>query len=248
MKLNWRSTALFIFFVALPMIAVAVLVANLQGLPFAAKVIAAIRGVAEEWWAVPLFVAMYIVFALLLLPVGLLSAAAALAWGWKLGGSIELISLTIAALVPFHLARSGLAPRVSRFFGRHHAEAPHFDNEPEFFPLLLIRLVPIIPYVAVNYLAGVARFRKRDYVLATFLGSIPSIYLFSWFVDTVGAGATGGATHLRVILACAVIAVVAVIMRVAAGWVRRRLSSKARTAPPPEPADPRYAAQVPPPE
>ena len=76
-------------------VAVALVATRLGDIPAARAAVETMRSGADEWWAVPLFVALYALFTLLFLPVGLLSAAAALTWGWKLGGTIELLTCTV---------------------------------------------------------------------------------------------------------------------------------------------------------
>ncbi|HYC62776.1 MAG TPA: VTT domain-containing protein [Thermoanaerobaculia bacterium] len=205
--------------VAVPIIAVAIAATRLGDLPAVRAVLTSLRSVAGEWWAVPLFVVAYVVFALLLLPVGLLSATGVLVWGWKFGGALDLVSATIAALPPFLLARGGLARWMERRIRRE--DLPALDSP---FVLFLLRIVPIVPYVALNYIAGSAtRVRTRDFLLMTFVGSVPSVFLFAWFVDTVAAGASGVATEVKIFGVCAVIAVVAIALRwVADRFVRRR--------------------------
>jgi uncharacterized membrane protein YdjX (TVP38/TMEM64 family) len=223
--------------VALPVAIAALLLANLQKMPFAQELITLLRGVGGEWWAIPLFLILYVLFALILMPVGILSAAAALAWGWEVGGLLDLIGCTIAALPPFVIGRRGLPRRVRDYLARHEIAFP----APEFFPLLILRTVPVFPYVALNYVAGVARYRLRPYVLATFLGSIPSVFLFAFFIDTLGDSATGAATQLRIAGACAAIAVLMIIGR----WGVQYAARKAR---PQDGVDLRSGATEPPPE
>lgn len=224
--------------IALPVAAAAILLANLQDLPFADEFIAHMRAIGGEWWAIPLFFALYVLFALVLMPVGILSAAAALAWGWEVGGLFDLLGCTLASLPPYFIAKRGVPKRVSGYLERHGIA---FNTTPEFFPLLILRIVPIFPYVALNYVAGVARYRLRDYITATFLGSIPSVFLFAYFIDTLGDSAMGGATQLRIIGACVAIAVLAIIGR----WgVRFAI----RTVRPQDAGDPRSASTELPPE
>src|ERR1700741_1204535 len=94
--------------IAVPVVAVAVLASRLGHLPQVRSFIASMQSIDGEWWAVPLFLVAYGLFALFLLPVGLLSALAALVWGWRIGGTIELVACTLSALPPFLLARGGL--------------------------------------------------------------------------------------------------------------------------------------------
>jgi uncharacterized membrane protein YdjX (TVP38/TMEM64 family) len=167
---------------------------------------------------VPLFFVAYGLCALFLLPVGLLSALAALVWGWRIGGAIDLVACTLSALPPFLLARGGLSQWMERRIRRQ--DVPALDSP---FILLLLRIVPLVPYVALNYIAGSAtRIRVRDFVAMTFAGSIPSAFLFAWFVDTMAAGAVGAAEQAKIFAVCGIIAAVAILLRLAADRLARR--------------------------
>ena len=207
-------SALPLLLIVIPIVAVAFVATRMAEFPAVRAAVETMRSGADEWWAVPLFVALYALFTVLLLPVGLLAAAAALTWGWALGGTIELITCTLAALIPFFLARRGLSGWIERRVPRERIpEAP--------FTLFLLRLVPVIPYVALNYLAGTTRVRIRDYVAVTFFGSIPSVFLFVWFVDTMANAAVGLAEQAKIIGACVAVAVVAILGRAVARRVAR---------------------------
>lgn len=224
--------------IALPIAVVALLLANMQNVPLMQEAVGHMRDVGREWWAIPLFFLSYCVLALLLLPVGMLSAAAALAWGWQLGGLIDLVAATVASIPPYLIARHRLPQRVEIYLEKHGLK---LETTPEFFPLLILRIVPIVPYVALNYIAGLARFRFRDYLVATFLGSIPAAFLFAFFIDTLGDSAMGAATQLRIVGACAAIAALLIIGRWGARYAARIARprdgagrSSAATEPPPE--------------
>ena len=204
--------------VAVPILVVAIAATRLGNAPVVHSVLLSLRSVSGEWWAVPAFLLAYGLFALLLLPVGLLSATGVLVWGWQLGGALDLFACTIAALPPFLLARGGLARWIEK---RVRAEdVPALDSP---FAVLVLRILPIVPYVALNYIAGSAtRIRTRDYVLTTFAGSIPSVFLFAWFIDTMAAGAVGVVTEAKIFAVCALIAAAAIALRLLADRVVRR--------------------------
>ena len=201
--------------IVIPIVAVAFVATQMGEVPAVRAAVETMRTGADEWWAVPLFVALYVLFTIFFLPVGLLSAAAALTWGWAVGGTIELVTCTLAALPPFYLARQGLGGWVARRVPRRHI--------PEsWFALLLLRLVPVVPYVALNYLAGATRLRTRDYVVATFFGSIPSVFLFMYFVDTLAGAAMGIADQAKIVGVCLLVAVATIAARYIGGRVSRR--------------------------
>lgn len=216
----WRFAAI----VALPIAAVAFLLSRLGGTDTAAALILELKRVAGQWWAIPAFVAAYVLFCVFLLPVGILSAAAAVAWGWKLGGAIELVTCTFAALVPYALAHGRASAWIERRLAKLGSTTPSFEGEQGTFVLLLLRIVPLLPFVAMNYVAGLARVRTRDYVWTTFVGSAPSVFVFAYFVDTLAAGAMGVATQVQLFAACAAAALMAIIAR----WLGRRFASRLR--------------------
>ena len=203
--------------IVIPVVAVALVATRLGDIPAARAAIETMRSGADEWWAVPLFVALYAVFTVFFLPVGLLSAAAALTWGWKIGGTIELLTCTVVSTIPFFIARGGLAPWIERRIAKEHV--PVLESP---FTLFLLRVIPVVPYVALNYIAGATRVRTRDYILTTFLGILPSTYLFAYFVDTMAGAALGMATHAKIAAVCVAVAVVAIAMRVAMKRLERR--------------------------
>jgi len=209
----WR----FVAIVALPIALVAFFLGRLGGTDSARELITVLKSYAHEWWAIPLFVVIYIVFAVFLLPIGVLAAGCAVAWGWKLGGTIELFTCTIAALVPYALAHGRASAWIERRLAKLGSTTPSFEGENGTFALLLLRIVPLLPYVAMNYVAGLARVRTRDYVWTTFVGSMPATFVFAYFVDTMAAGAMGVATQLRLFGACLAFAALAVLAR----WLRR---------------------------
>lgn len=194
----------------LAVVAVALVATRLGDVPAARAAVATMRSGADEWWAVPLFVALYALFTVFFLPLGLLSAAAALTWGWKIGGTIELLTCTVASTIPFFVARRGLAPWIERRIAKEHV--PALESP---FTLFLLRVVPLVPFVALNYIAGATRVRTRDYVVTTFFGILPSTYLFAYFVDTMAGAAVGVVTHAKIAAVCALVAVAAILTRLA---------------------------------
>ncbi|HUO83822.1 MAG TPA: VTT domain-containing protein, partial [Thermoanaerobaculia bacterium] len=93
-----------------------------------------------------------------------------------------------------------------------------------FMTLLLMRLVPIFPYNVLNYASGLAGLRLRDYLLATFIGTIPGIFIYTYLADALRAGALDPKqAFLRILFAGILLAALAVATRLMSGRVRRRL-------------------------
>ena len=202
----------------------------------APALIAELRGYNDRWWVVPLYVAAYAVLNILFIPTQALSIAGVLLWGWQKAGIIELFSATIGALFPYLIARSTLRDWVASRLSQHGRVRAALERD-SFTLLLLLRVVPIIPYTALNYVAGLSPIRPQRYLLATFIGMVPSTFIFAYFVDaTVEGVMSPREVMIRAIAAGLLFAALIIATRLAAPRVQRKLSST-RTSPPPAGAD-----------
>jgi len=61
-----------------------------------------------------------------------------------------------------------------------------------FWFALSIRLSPLFPFIAVNYLLGLTPIPLSDYVLATAVGIIPGTFAYAWLGRGGLEAATGG--------------------------------------------------------
>ena len=166
--------------VAVVLLAVVVVVA-FGALPLAALVERAL-GVAEQHREVAavLFVAAYVLAAVLVLPGSILTVAAGLLFGLPLGVALTSAAATLGASAAFAVgrfaARDWVAQRVATR-PRFHALVAAAGSRGFLF-VLLARLSPLIPYNLLNYALSVTSVRFRDYLLATWLGMLPATVLY----------------------------------------------------------------------
>jgi uncharacterized membrane protein YdjX (TVP38/TMEM64 family) len=197
-----------------------------------AALVGRVRGYQDAWWAVPCYFLLYAVLNVLFIPTQALSIAAVLLWGWRRGGTIELVAATAGSIAPFLIARSALGATVEARLAPHRKAAELLAREG-FTLLLILRVVPIFPYTILNYVAGLSSLRVGQYVAATLLGMIPSTFVFAYFVDALVRGAVEPRRVLhRGIAAALLLAGLVVLARLAAPGLRRRLQSTDRTSAP----------------
>lgn len=147
-------------------------------------VIAQLRGV---WYGPLVFVVLYAVGAVLIVPASIFVLSAGVIWGWKLGGLYSLVAGTIGAAASFFVARyvgSGMLAR----FGVAGEKVRRQVDHAGFKSLLIMRLVPVFPFALLNYGSGVAGVKFGDFILATFLGLAPSAFVFAWSADALVNG------------------------------------------------------------
>jgi len=119
-------------------------------------------------------------------PIAALSLTAGLAFG-PVWGSIYLMAGALIGTSSTFI--------ISRFFARGFVEKiskGRFKNLDErlerrgFVTVLFFRIVPLVPYEALNYISGLSKIKFRDYFFATLLGLIPGIIVASFFGGSLG--------------------------------------------------------------
>ncbi|CAN5272019.1 hypothetical protein BH11ACT7_BH11ACT7_05390 [soil metagenome] len=174
------------------------------------------RVAAAGAWGVVAFVAVYAGATLTPFPASALTIASGLLFGLAVGAAVVVFAATLGAWVAFLLARSLGRDGVSRIRWARIATLDAMLERRGLISVLLVRLIPLFPFMAVNYAAGLSAVRQRDYLLGTAVGIVPA---------TVGYTALGayGTSPLSWPFAAAVLAVV--ILTVAAGYAARRLTN-----------------------
>ena len=138
--------------------------------------------------------------------------------GFQAGVAVALAGGLLGGLA-FGLSRSLGRPAVARLAGRQMAGVDRLMADRGCWALLLGRLIPVVPFVAVSYGAGLTAVRLAPYALSTAFGLVPSTLV------QVGVGASAGVLADRVTTSVVVpvlVAVLALAGLCAFAWRRRR--------------------------
>jgi uncharacterized membrane protein YdjX (TVP38/TMEM64 family) len=148
---------------------------------------------------VPLFV-----IANFVIPWGILAGAAGLLFGTAAGTPLALAGVTGAALAQMLVSR--------RLAGGHHGSLlPERVRGLESFltrhgtvAVMESRIVPLLPYGAVNFSAGLTTLRFREMALGTVVGGAPKVFAYTALGGSLtDVGSPEGVAALVLILALA---------------------------------------------
>ncbi|HYO74659.1 MAG TPA: TVP38/TMEM64 family protein [Archangium sp.] len=134
-----------------------------------------------------LYVAVYGVATMLMMPATVLTLGAGFVYGPVYGSLLVVVASNLSALASFLLGRTVLRERVSRPLARQ----PRFTAVNSavaaqgFKVVLLLRLSPIFPFSLLNYSLSLTRVRLRDYAPATTLGMLPATVLYVYLGSLV---------------------------------------------------------------
>ncbi|MEO6200413.1 MAG: TVP38/TMEM64 family protein [Cryobacterium sp.] len=119
------------------------------------------------------FVLGYGALTLTPMPKNVLSIAAGLTWGFGGGALLVYFGALLGATLAFAIGRFLGREAVERFTGARVARVDEIVHRRGFATVVVARLVPVLPFTALNYTAGLTAVRRSDYALGTALGIIP---------------------------------------------------------------------------
>ncbi len=146
-------------------------------------------------WAPVVFVAMYIVVCVLVIPGSILTLGAGAVFGVLRGTLFTAVGATLGATVAFLLGRTLLRDWVKqKVEASPKLSAVDDAVEREGGKLVfLLRLSPLVPFSLSNYVYGLTKIKTRHYTLASFFGMFPGILLYAYIGSLVRRFAELGA-------------------------------------------------------
>lgn len=139
--------------------------------------------VGESNWGVVAFIAVYAVAVVVLLPGTIGTLAAGAVFGFPLGAVAALGGATLGATLSFLVSRAMGRHGARSLFGDRLESVDEFIGRNDFTSVLVLRLMPIVPFNLLNYGAGLTSARLSRYVAASAIGMAPATMLATGLGD-----------------------------------------------------------------
>lgn len=141
-------------------------------------------------WAPVLFILLYIVSCVALVPGSVLTIGGGALFGVVQGSIYVSVAATLGATAAFLVGRYLARDWVTRKIGAHptFAAIDQAVADDGWRIVFLTRLCPLFPFFLMNYAYGLTRVSLRHFVLATWLGIIPGSTLFVYIGSLAQAG------------------------------------------------------------
>lgn len=130
-----------------------------------------------------IYVVMFTLIPLTLFPDSILAVSGGMAFGTLYGTLYTIIGAIFGATLSFYIARLLGRCIVEKIIGK---KAKYFEDGVEnrgFILILILRLIPLVPFDVISYGAGLSRIKFKDFFLATLIGIIPGVVVFNNFGD-----------------------------------------------------------------
>ena len=143
----------------------------------------ALEAVSESPWGVIGFIGVYIALVVAFAPGSFATITSAAIFGFGTGLLISMTGATIGASLAFLISRHVGRKGVEELLGDRLQNVDKFMGEREFLSILVLRLLPVVPFNGLNYASGLTSVRFSRYFPATILGMLPGATLTSWTVS-----------------------------------------------------------------
>lgn len=179
-------------------------------------------------WGPIAYGAFYIVAALAFVPGSAITLAAGLLFGVGLGTAVVSIASTLSAAIAFPLARTLFRSRVQAFANssKSFGAIDRAIEDGGWKIVGLLRLSPVVPFSALNYMIGLTNVRYVPSVLVSWVAMLPGTMLYVYFGaigKDLGAGSEKGWKEWAVLGAGLVATLVVTIATFA--WTSRTTST-----------------------
>ena len=162
------------------------------------RAVAGLNALRSSTWAPIVFVAGYATATAFALPGSALTIAGGAVFGFWGGALLNTIGANIGANAAFGIARVLGKEGVERIAGSRLQGLQRATTEHGFLGLLILRLVPLVPFNALNFGSGMTALRWRDYTLATLIGIFPGTLVYTFFADALVLGSTQASHDARI--------------------------------------------------
>ena len=166
-------------------------------------------------WGPAVFFALYVGLALIPCPKALLTAAGGALFGLWAGAALSLAAALVGAVISFGVGRMLGREAVDRLIHGRLARVDALLADHGLSAVLIVRLVPLVPFIAINYASGLSGVKFRHYVLGSALGMVPGSLAYAalgaYGTDPWGLAAAGSAL---------------IILVVGGSWWARRLDAR----------------------
>ena len=156
-----------------------------------------------------LYLLIYSIAPVFFVPGWIITIGGGLAFGAVWGTVLTVIGATIGATLAFFVARYMGRDFVARVLKEKFKTLNTLDEQAAthgFQVIFYLRLIPLVPFNVLDYVAGISKVGTRDYILGTFLGIIPGTFAYVYLgsaLTNIYSWQFAGAVGLLVLLAVA---------------------------------------------
>ncbi|CDF57813.1 TVP38/TMEM64 family protein [Thermobrachium celere] len=136
-------------------------------------------------YAVFIFLVISTVRSVFLLPAGAFAVISGLTFGNFIGTLLTCVGVTLSGILAYLLSSLLGGEFVENILKDKIYRINKYIKNNGLFYMVSLRLIPIFPFDAVSYASGLLKINFKDFVLGTFLGSIPGAFIYTFLGNSL---------------------------------------------------------------
>lgn len=169
-------------------------------------------------WSPLVYIVIYTVRPLIFFPASLLSIAGGLVFGVWLGTLYTITGAVSGAAVSYAVARLFGKKLIQKEWDGKAAKIQQQMEQNGFLYVLIFRLIPVINFDLISYLAAFAKVRFGAFALATLLGIIPGTFAYNF----LGSSAASGNPEMILLASSVFILLTVIPVYIRKRWINKR--------------------------
>lgn len=117
---------------------------------------------------------------LIFLPAGIYALASGLTFGSLLGTFLTVIGTTLSGIIAFYISKLLGRDIVQKIVGNRAKNIDNIVKNKGMIYVIYLRIVPILPFDAVSYAAGLTQISIFHFALGTLIGSLPGAFVYNY--------------------------------------------------------------------
>lgn len=134
------------------------------------------------------FIILFCLFVILLLPASILTIIAGGLFGSFLGLFYSMVGIAIGSAIAFYIARKLGRKSIEKLIHTRFKKVHEYNEKIShnaFMAVFIVRLTPFTPFKTANYIFGLTQIKTKTYLLATITGMIPETFVLVFFGDSI---------------------------------------------------------------
>ena len=131
-----------------------------------------------------IYILLYTIRPLFLFPASLLSLSGGLTFGPIYGTIYGVVGASLGAYLSFFLSRKLGMEAVESLVGNKLSKINNQLEHHGLRSILVLRLIPLFPFDAISYAAGLSNIGFGSFALGTTLGIIPGAFVYNFLGDS----------------------------------------------------------------
>lgn len=156
------------------------------------RLLAFFASLKGHWWGPVVFILIYGAGCVFAFPGSVLTLSGGAIFGVFLGTIYNFTGACLGASLSFFMARHLGREFVSGFLkGGKLSQLDAGIEKNGLKTIFRLRLIPVLPFNALNFASGLSKIKYRDYILGTMGGILPGSFIYTYFASALLGGVQG---------------------------------------------------------